>query len=331
VARLCPVQLAGTTIRNATLHNYDEIRRLDIRIGDSVEIEKGGEIIPKVIRVVKEKRPRDSVEFTPPTTCPSCSAAPVRLENEVALRCVNSSCPDKLFASLEHFVSRSAMNIENIGPALLQQLIATKLVSTMADIFTLTEQQLIPLERMGEKSAHNIVTAIEASKKNPLDRLIHGLGIRMVGAQASKEIAAVIDDISDLYNMDTEQLREKLDIKTDDPRMVHSIRAYFDRKENRQMIDRLRELGCNLKGNPKRKKGGKFNGKTFVLTGTLKSMTREEAKAKIEALGGKAVSSVGKKTDYVVAGEEAGSKLTKAQELGVKVIGEEEFLALARE
>jgi len=330
VARLEPVFLAGTTIRNATLHNYDEIARLDVRVGDSVEIEKGGEIIPKITRVLAEKRPAGTVPATPPARCPSCGSDTVRIEGEVAVRCYNGSCPATRFAAMEHFVSRQAMNIENLGPALLRQLIDTGMVKNAADLYRLSIGGLTNLERMGEKSAQNIINALDTSKSNPLHRLIHGLGIRMVGAQSAKEIASVAGDISDLYTMPAEELRSRLAIKAEDPRMVQSIRRYFDTAENRDLIEQMRALGLNLKGAPRPNApaDSPFAGKTFVLTGTLSGYTREQAKELIEARGGTVSGSVSKKTHFVIAGAEAGSKLTKARELGVPVLDEAAFSAL---
>ncbi|MBD3420709.1 MAG: NAD-dependent DNA ligase LigA [Chitinivibrionales bacterium] len=325
VARLEPVLLGGTTIRNATLHNYDEIKRLDVRVGDYVEIEKGGEIIPKVVTVIIEKRPPNSSECAPPATCPSCDSALTTLEGEVARRCVNSSCPAQIFASLSHFVSRPAMNIDGLGPAILQQLLERKCVTNPADLFTLTKEQLAGLDRMAEKSAQNVLDALENAKSNPADKLIHGLGIRLVGAQAAKLIARSIDDISDLYSRSAEEL-ESLDMIG--PQMAHSIRTYFDREENRGLIESMRELGVNCKGLPQPTAGGACAGKTFVLTGALSQFTREEAKARIEQHGGKVSSAVSSKTDCVVAGGEAGSKLAKAHKLGVTVLDEKSFLQM---
>jgi DNA ligase (NAD+) len=327
VARLAPVLLAGTTIKNATLHNYDEIARLDVRAGDFVEIEKGGEIIPKVIRVVTDKRPAGSKEFVPPDTCPSCGSLLGKLEDEVAVRCFNNSCPAQIRASLEHFVSRTCMDIQGMGPALLEQLVAVGLVQTVADLFTLTHEKIAGLERMGDKSAENIVGAIERSKSNTLDRLIHGLGIRMIGAQAAKLLAQQVADLADLYLMTVDTL---LSIEGFGPNMAESVRVYFDRPENRVLIDRLRECGINMKGMPKPAGKGLFSKATFVLTGVLQAYTREQATAEIERRGGKVSASVSKKTGYVVAGAEAGSKLEKAEKLGVKVIDEAEFVKMLK-
>ncbi len=328
IARLTPVFLAGTTIRNATLHNYDEIKRLGLQTLDYVEIEKGGEIIPKVVKVIPEKRPADSKPFSPPTHCPSCGSVLGRLEGEVALRCFNSSCPAQVQASLEHFVSRNAMDIRHVGPALIQNLLEHGLVKSVSDLYTLTPEKLMTLARIGEKTAHNVYDSIEKSKHNSLDKLIHGLGIRMIGAQTARILASNINDISDLFNMSTEELSR---IETIGPTMAQSIRLYFDRVENQQLIDQLKSSGVNTSGIKKTLMSGPLSGKTFVLTGTLSSFTREEASKKIEALGGKVSSSVSKKTDYVVAGEEAGSKLVKAENLGVKVIDESAFLSILKD
>ncbi|MCU0608179.1 MAG: NAD-dependent DNA ligase LigA [Chitinispirillaceae bacterium] len=324
VAHLTPVFLAGSTVKNATLHNYDEVARLDIRVGDFVEIEKGGEVIPKVVRVVLEKRPTNLVRFIPPANCPSCGSALEKLPDEVALRCLNSNCPAKLLASLEHFVSKQAMDIQGLGPAILKLLLDEKLIGNLSDLYTFTVPQLAALDRMGEKSAANIVAAIEKSKLNPLDRLIHGLGIRMIGAQAAKLLASHVTDINALFSMTVDDLAK---IDGFGETMARSVRLYFDREENRLMIERLRSLGVTMKGIPKNA-GGPFSGKTFVLTGALEKFTRDEARAAIEKCGGKVTDSVSRKTHYVVAGSEAGSKLDKAQKHGVSILDETAFLKL---
>jgi len=326
IARLSPVFLAGTTIKNATLHNYDEIERLGVRVGDSVEIEKGGEIIPKVIHVILNKRPDNSMQFEPPVNCPSCGSSLVRLDKEVALRCLSRACPAQIFATLEHFVSRSAMDVRGMGPAIIKQLLDSKLIKDAAGLYSLTEQDLVSLERMAEKSAYNAVTALEESKSRPLDRLIHGLGIRMIGASSARDLADNVDDISELYTITVEEL-EKID--GFGSTMAQSVKMFFDEEDNRKLIERLREAGLNLKGTKSRvKKEGKVKGLTFVLTGTLEKYTREQAAKIIMDEGGKVTSSVSKKTDYVLAGAEAGSKLDKAISLGVKVITEIEFETL---
>jgi DNA ligase (NAD+) len=322
VARLSAVALAGTTIRNATLHNYEEVARLDIRVSDTVEIEKGGEIIPKVVTVLTEKRPETCRPFNPPTQCPSCNAELAKLDGEVAIRCLNTACPAKIFAALNHFVARDAMNIEGFGPALIQQLLDSRLIHTPADLFSLTEESLAGLERMGAKSAANCVAALQRAKANPLDRLIHGLGIRMIGSQASKALARAVMDINDLYAMPNDNLEK---IEGFGATMAQSVRLFFDRPENRACIEQLRACGVNCRGIAPASGSLRLCGKTFVLTGTLERHSREEAKELLESLGAKVASSVSKKTDYVVAGAEAGSKLTKAQGLGVAVIDEAAF------
>ena len=328
VARLEPVLLAGTTIRNATLHNYDEVKRLDIRIDDFVEIEKGGEIIPKVTAVVKERRRPTSVPFEPPPTCPSCGSALGKLKEEVALRCVNASCPAQIAASLFHFVSRSAMNIEGIGPALIEQLIASGLVKNAVDLFTLTQEQLAGLERMGAKSAANIMNAIARAKAAALDRLIHGLGIRMVGAQTARILAREVSDIEDLFDKPAADLES---IPSIGPLVAESIRMYFDRAENRDLVRRLKSLGVNCRGMSREEPQTSISGKTFVLTGTLDRHSREEAKRLIESCGGAVAASVSKKTHYLVAGVNPGSKLEKSKSLGITVLDEEAFEILIKE
>lgn len=325
VAKLEPVLLAGTTIRNATLHNYDEVKRLDVRVSDSVSIEKGGEIIPKITTVLAERRPQGSRPFSPPVKCPSCGAALVRLNEEVAIRCVNNSCPAQLFASITHFVSRAAMNIEGIGPSLVSRLLDAGLIRNVADLFALEKDRLAALEGMGEKSAENIVSALEAAKKNTLDRLIHGIGIRMVGAQTARILAREVDEIDDLFDMSEDKLTQLPNIG---PQVAQSVRSFFDRRENRDLVKRLRSLGVNCRGMGKPAADSAFSGKTFVLTGGLSRFTREKASALIEERGGHVSGSVSKKTGYVVAGEDPGSKFGKARELGVMVLSEEEFVKM---
>ena len=327
VARLQPISLSGSTVRNATLHNYDEIARLNITIGDTVEIEKSGEIIPKVIRVVTKAAQKNP--FKPPDTCPSCKSLLVRIEGEVALRCINTSCPAQIFASLNHFVSREAMNIDGFGPALIEQLINQKIVSDPADLFCLTVEVLADLERMGTKSATNIVNAIDKAKNNPLHRLIHGLGIRMIGAQAAKVLASAVNDISDLQRMDTEELAQ---LDTIGPNMAESVHMYFQQNKNIDLIKNLRDAGVNCKGENPQKQDTPLplSGKIFVLTGALDTLTRDEAREHIEKLGGKVSSSVSKKTFAVIAGKEPGSKFTKANQLGITILGEKELLELLK-
>ncbi len=327
VARLNPVRLSGSTVRNATLHNYDEIARLGIQAGSLVEIEKSGEIIPKVIHVIGQNINSDELIFQPPEQCPSCGSPLIRIEGEVALRCISTSCPAQLFASLNHFVSREAMNIEGLGPALIEQLLDNRLATTIADLFTLSAEKLESLERMGEKSAANIIDALQKAKKNPLHRLIHGLGIRMIGAQSAKTIASAVEDISELARMDIEQLTA---LETIGPNMAESILLYFQQEKNRELITRLRNAGVNCTGTGSL--GGEkiqpLSGKTYVLTGTLDSLSRNQAREQIEKHGGKVSSSVSKKTTAVITGKEPGSKLTKAHNLEIPIIDEAAFLEL---
>lgn len=292
-----------------------------------VEIEKGGEIIPKVVRVLVERRSVRLPPFIPPKQCPSCGSFLGRLEGEVALRCFNSSCPAQQFALLNHFVSRGAMDIRNLGPALLQQLLDEGLVASVADLYLLTREKLAGLERMGEKSAARVIASIEASKRTTLDRLIHGLGIRMIGAQAAKVLAGNVADITELFSMSCDQLSV---IDTIGPAMAQSLRLYFDREENRRLIERLRNYGVNISGTPKPIDDGPLSKKTFVLTGTLSRFTREEAQREIEKRGGKTTSNVSSRTDWVVAGVDPGSKLRKAEKLHVSIINEGQFVDLLR-
>ena len=324
VARLRPVLLGGTVVKNASLHNYDEIKRLGLRVSDTVEVEKGGEIIPKVIRVCADERFAGSEPYEPPAACPSCGSLLAKLGDEVALRCLNRSCIAQLAASIEHFVSRAAMDVRGMGPAVVKQLLDGGLIKDPADLYGLTAEKLLTLERFAEKSAANIVEALEKSKTRPLDRLIFGLGIRMVGASSARDLAGIVNDISDFYKVEVEEL-EQIDgigLLT-----AQSVRLFFDRPENVDMVERLRAAGLNLKGGKGQgvEASGDFAGKTFVLTGTLERHTREQASEIILRGGGKVSSSVSKKTDYLLAGSEAGSKLDKALSLGVRVIDEGEF------
>ncbi|ADF37201.1 NAD-dependent DNA ligase LigA [Priestia megaterium] len=327
-AILEPVQVAGTTVQRASLHNEDLIREKDIRIGDYVVVKKAGDIIPEVVNVIEEKRTGEEQEFTMPTHCPECESELVRLEEEVALRCINPSCPAQIREGLIHFVSRNAMNIDGLGEKVISQLFREQLIKDVADIYTLTKQQLIELERMGEKSADNLIAAIEASKENSLERLLFGLGIRHVGAKAAKTLAQHFETIDKLTKATYDEL---VAINEIGAKMADAIVAYFTQEEVQELIHELKEYGVNLtyKG-PKlvsvENVDSVFAGKTVVLTGKLEQLSRNEAKAQIEALGGKVTGSVSKKTDLVVAGEEAGSKLTKANELEIEVWDEARLL-----
>ena len=322
VAMLAPVLIGGTTVRNATLHNMDEIDRLDVKIGDWVQVERGGDVIPKVTGVVADKQhPRGNKRFHMPEKCPECGTQVVRTEGEVDHRCVNANCPAKLRESFLHFASRGVMNIEGMGDALVAQLTERGFVKNVADIYKLTKENLLSLERMGEKSAQNILDEIEVSKKLPLERVIYGLGIRFVGERTAQFLAKHFGSMSAFMDAGGEQLQEVTEVG---PRIAESIVEFFAIPANRRLVERLGEAGLTFKGQ-KKQRGTKLAGKTFVLTGTLTHHTRDEAKKMIEDAGGRVSGSVSKKTDYVVAGAEAGSKLEKAQELGVEVIGEKEL------
>lgn len=328
VAMLAPVLIGGTTVRNATLHNMDEIERLGVKIGDWVQVERGGDVIPKIAKVIDDKehpRPRDLKDFEMPKQCPVCGTDVVRTEGEVDYRCVNANCPAKLRETILHFASRGIMNIDGMGEALVNQLTERGLVKNVADIYKLTKLDLLSLERMGDKSAQNILDEIENSKKLPLERVIYGLGIRMVGERTAQFLAEHFGSMEALENAGVEELQNVNEVG---PRIAESIVEFFGIAANRKLVERLREAGLTLSGE-KKQRGTKLAGKTFVLTGTLAHFTRDEAKKMIEDAGGKVTGSVSKKTDYVVAGADAGSKLDKAKELGVPVIDENEMEKIA--
>jgi len=324
VAELEPVLLAGTTVKRATLHNEDEIRRKDIRIGDKVIIEKAGEIIPAVVKVLKETRTGKEKEFSMPTTCPVCGGKVEKREGEVALRCVNLQCPAQVKNWIIHFASRGAMDISGLGESLVEQLVDLGLVKSPADLYTLRKEQIAGLERMGEKSADNLIKSIAESKTRPFERVIFGLGIRHVGIRAAQILANEFKDIDALMAADIQTLEKIRDIG---PIVGKSIVKYFQSPGNRMLIERLRAAGVNFKQG-ENALGTQFKGLTFVLTGTLTSMTREEASDKIRALGGKVSSSVSKNTSYLVAGKNPGSKLARAEQLGVAILDEDQFLTL---
>jgi len=321
VAALKPVPIGGTTVSRATLHNMDEIERLGVKIGDFVEVERGGDVIPKVTRVVEDKQhPRGHKLFHMPEKCPVCGTRVVRTEGEVDYRCVNANCPAKLRETILHFASRGVMNIEGMGDALVNQLTERGLVKNVADIYKLTKDNLLSLERMGDKSAQNVLDEIEASKKLPLERVIYGLGIRMVGERTAQFLAEHFGSMDDLMNASEEELQKVTEVG---PRIANSIVEFFREPSNRKLIDRLRASGLTFTGK-KKERGTKLAGKTFVLTGTL-TRPRDVVKKMLEDAGGRVAGSVSKKTDYVVAGADAGSKLDKANELGVRVISEKEM------
>jgi DNA ligase (NAD+) len=325
VAVLKPVAIGGTTVSRATLHNMDEIERLGVKIGDWVEVERGGDVIPKVTRVVEDKdHPRGHKTFHMPERCPVCEGNVVRTEGEADHRCVNANCPAKLRETILHFASRGVMNIDGMGDALVNQLTERGMVKNVADIYGLTKKDLLSLERFADKSAQNILNEIENSKKLPLERVIYGLGIRFVGERTAQFLAEHFGSMDALMNAKEDEL---LEVDEVGPRIAQSIAEFFQEPKNRELIERLRKAGLTFAGK-KKERGTKLVGKTFVLTGTLPHYSRDEAKKLIEDAGGKVTGSVSKKTDYVVAGDDAGSKLDKAKELGVKVIDEKEMKRL---
>lgn len=330
VAELEPVFVAGTTVSRATLHNADDLARKDVREGDTVIVEKAGEIIPQVVRPVLDQRPQGSEPYAFPRHCPACGTAAVQLEGEVAWRCPNAAgCPPQIRGRIEHFASRSCMDIENLGEKVVAQLVEAGLVANVADLYRLTIDDLIPLDRFARKSAENLVSAIDASRQSPLWRLIHGLGISHIGAQASRDLARALGSMDALMEADETRLAQLDGLG---PIMAQSIRAFFSEPKNGGLVEQLRQAGLNFEDRDRNEVSEsapqKLAGKTFVLTGTLSGLTREQAKVRIERLGGKVTSSVSKKTDYVVAGESAGSKLTKARDLGVEILDEAALKAM---
>jgi len=326
VAELDPVPLAGTTVARATLHNEDEIARKDIRVGDYVLVEKAGEVIPAVLGVNPARRAPDSEPFHFPYDCPECGTPVIKLPGEVAWRCPNLTCPAQVRRRIEHFASKQCMDIEGLGEAVVDQLVTRGLVRTISDIYRLRQDNLVTLEKFAEKSAQNLVAAIVASRTAELWRLLHGLGIPGVGASSAKDLARHFHDVGALVAATEGEL---LAIEGVGEKTARAIRAFFNEPANRILVDELRDLGVEPTPPAQAASGAaSFAGRTFVLTGTLEAMTREDATARIEAAGGKVSGSVSKKTSYVVAGAEAGSKLEKAQKLGVPVLTEQEFLAL---
>ncbi|MBQ9837041.1 MAG: NAD-dependent DNA ligase LigA, partial [Oscillospiraceae bacterium] len=323
-AVLAPVRLAGSTVSFATLHNQDFIASKDIRIGDTVIVRKAGEIIPEIVEVVMDKRPADAVPYEIPAQCPVCGAAVARDEDGVALRCTGAECPAQRLRNLTHFVSRNAMDIDGLGPAVINSLIENDLVKNAADLYTLKVEDISPLERMGKKSAANAVAAIEKSKDNDLWRLIAALGIRQVGDKAAKVLASHFGSMDAIVAATEEELTAIDDVG---PITAGFIRSWMDSPQSSDLLARLKEAGVNMVDRTE-KVDARFAGLTFVLTGALTKFTRDEATEMIELRGGKASGSVSKKTSYVVAGENAGSKLTKAQDLGIPVLTEDEFLQM---
>ncbi|ASB59952.1 NAD-dependent DNA ligase LigA [Bacillus sp. A053] len=327
-AILEPVKVAGTTVSRASLHNEDLIKEKDIRILDKVVIKKAGDIIPEVVNVLVEQRTGEEKEFSMPTECPECGSELVRIEGEVALRCINPECPAQIREGLIHFVSRNAMNIDGLGERVITQLFEENLVRNVADLYKLTKEQVIQLERMGEKSTENLISSIQKSKENSLERLLFGLGIRFIGSKAAKTLAMQFESLENLKKASKDEL---LAVDEIGEKMADAVITYFHKEEMLELLNELQELGVNtLYKGPKKVKAedsdSYFAGKTIVLTGKLEELSRNEAKAQIEALGGKLTGSVSKNTDLVIAGEAAGSKLTKAQELNIEVWNEEQLM-----
>jgi len=329
VARLQPVFVGGVTITNATLHNEDEVRRKDVRIGDIVSVRRAGDVIPEVVSVLKERRPENAREFVMPQTCPVCGSHIVRLEDEAIARCSGGLfCAAQRKQAILHFASRRAMDIEGLGEKLVEQLVEADIVHTLADIYHLSLPVLVNFDRMAEKSAQNIIKALDKSKQTTLARFIYALGIRNVGEATAKDLARYFGNLGALQNADVETLQQVPDVG---PIVAESIVVFFAEAHNREVISALMQAGIRWQDSAgKSSASGVFTGKTLVLTGTMPTLTREHAKDMIEAAGGKVSGSVSKKTDYVVAGADAGGKLTKAQELGVALLDEAGLLALLR-
>ena len=327
VAELEPVQLAGTTVKRATLHNEEEIHRKDIRIGDQVTVEKAGEIIPQVVGVILQEDGHRGEPFKMPDACPACGSELVKLPEEVAWRCTNNQCPPQVRSRLEHFASRDAMDIDGLGEAVIDQLVSSRLVSTFPDLYRLTADDLIPLERMAEKSANNLIKSIKKSKDKPFDKVLFALGIRFVGITVARDLARAFPSIDSLTEASEESLNG---VDSIGPRIAGSVRSFFENPDNLKMIRQLKEFGLQFQSEETGPVSEKLAEKTFVLTGTLPSLKRNEAKELIEQNGGKVTSSVSKKTDFVLTGEEAGSKLDKARQLGIRIITEDDFFKMIK-
>ncbi|MBI2844428.1 MAG: NAD-dependent DNA ligase LigA [Armatimonadetes bacterium] len=325
VAIMDPVEVGGVTVSRATLHNEDEIRRKDVRVGDTVVIQRAGDVIPEVVEVVKEKRDGDEEEFTMPEKCPVCGGEVEKPDGEAVARCVNIACPARLRESIRHFASRGAMNIDGMGPSLVDRLADAKLVSDPGDLYFLKQEDLQRLARMGEKSASNIISAIERSKDTTLARLIYGLGIRHVGERTAQVLAQHFGTLDKVENASVDELASVPDVG---PVAAESIAKFFAQEQNKRVLAKIREAGVRTEPVEAPREVPQFAEKTFVFTGGLESMTREEAEDLVASLGGKASSSVSRSTDYVVAGERPGSKLARARELGVTVLSEKEFLEM---
>ena len=327
MAILEPVKVAGSTISKTTLHNEDFIKEKELKIGDTVVIQKAGDVIPEIVEVKKNKRTGEEIDFEMPKQCPVCGAQAVREEGEAAIRCTGIECPAKLFRNLVHFVSREAMNIDGLGENIIQQLLDNRLIENIADIYMLQLEDIASLKKNGQKFAQNLVDSINKSKENDLYRLITALGIRHVGSKASKLLARKYKNIDNLMKAEFEDLSQINDIGSI---VANSIIEFFSQEQTQDLIQKLKEAGVNTEAKEEENIDNRFEGKTFVLTGTLENYTRGEASNLIEKFGGKTSGTVSKKTDYVLAGEDAGSKLTKAQNLGVTILTEAEFQEMIR-
>jgi DNA ligase (NAD+) len=327
VANLTPVALAGVIVARATLHNEDEIKRKDVRVGDTVVIQRAGEVIPEVVEVVVSARTGEEAEFAMPTHCPSCGTEVVKPEGEAVVRCPNEACPKKIQERVKYFASRAALDIEGLGEKQCEQLTQSGLVRDVADFYTLTKEQLLEFERMGDKLATKILANIEASKTCPLNRLITGLGIRHIGEHAGEVLASHFGTLERLQNASVDELAGVYEIGR---RTAESIRAFFDEPRNQETLAKLHAAGVRPQVHSNAPQSDRFAAKSFVFTGTLARLKREEAEAMVKRMGGRAGSSVSKKTSYLVAGDEAGSKLAKAQQLGVPVLTEDEFIQMTQ-
>ena len=327
VAELEPVLLAGTTVKRATLHNEEEILRKDIRVGDRVIVEKAGDIIPQVVNVVLQENGHRGEPFKMPENCPACGSRLVKLPEEVAWRCTNNQCPPQVRNRLEHFASRDAMDIDGLGEAVVDQLVSHELVNTFPDLYRLTSGDLVPLERMGKKSAANLIASIRKSKEKPFEKVLYALGIRFVGVTVARDLARAFPSIDELADASEDDLTA---IDSIGPRIARSLRSFFEEPENREMVRKLRDLGLSFRSEQRDTSSDKLAGKTFVLTGTLPTLKRSDAQGHIEKHGGKVTSSVSKKTDFVLAGDEAGSKLDKAKKLGISIISENDFFEMIK-
>lgn len=322
VALMTPVQVGGVTVSRATLHNQDEIDKKDIREGDTVIIQRAGDVIPEVVKIVESKRTGNELPFRIPLLCPVCGSHVVRLDGEAAHRCVNRDCPAQIRESIRHFASRGAMDIEGLGEKMVAQLLEEKVIENTADLYYLTKENLLPIDRMAEKSAENILSALQTSKHPPLEKFIYALGIRHVGEHVARILARHFGDLDSLMRADAEYLSSINGIGGE---IAGSIRSFFDQEENIRIIERLRDAGVTPREAEKEQRSVPLEGKTFVLTGTLEGFTRNDAKKMIESLGGTVSSSVSKNTDYVVVGASPGSKLEKAAALGIATLNEDEF------